>query len=320
MAKILLKAGLTLLALWGGFAAMAEEKIGRPVRVVCLSFANSEPHEKIAALVDAEAAKGADIIALPEIWPGAKPETLDGPTVTAMAAIAKKHHVYIVSPMYRKDGERVYNTAVQLDREGKVACLYNKVYPFWSEWDTHANLDPGTEAPVYEADFGKVGFAICFDANFPEVWKRLADQGAELVIWSSAYSAGSTLQSHALINHFYIVTSTLSRDCLVYDITGEQILDEKSDTINVSRITLDLDRTIHHVDFNTEKKEKLLKEHGDDVALDKWLPREAWFVFKAKRLGVSARALAREYGIEELRDYINRSRREIDTKRGAKLP
>lgn len=308
----------------GGLLSMSstcavDDKIGRPVRVVSLSFQN-EPLEKIAALVDAEAAKGVELVALPEIWPGDAPQALDGPAVVAMSALAKKHHVYIVSPMYRKDGDRVFNTSVLLDREGKVACQYDKVYPFWAEWDTHANLDPGREAPVYQTDFGRIGFAICFDANFPEVWRRLADQGAELVIWSSAYSAGTTLQSHALINHFYIVTSRLARDCLVYDITGEKILDEKSDQINVSRITLDLDRTIHHVDFNTEKKEKLLKEHADDIVLDKWLPREAWFVFKAKRPGVSARALAREYGIEELRDYINRSRREIDKRRGSVLP
>ena len=106
----------------------------------------------------------------------------------------------------------------------------------------------------------------------------------------------------------------------MYDITGERILDEKSDGITVRRITVDLDRTIHHLDFNAEKRDKLLKEHADDVMLEKSLPREAWFVLKARRPGVSARALAHEYGIEELRDYISRSRRDIDKLRGMKLP
>jgi hypothetical protein len=49
---------------------------------------------------------------------------------------------------------------------------------------------------------------------------------------------------------------------------------------------------------------------------EKRMNREAWFVLKAKRPGVSARELARQYGLEELRDYINRSRREIDELRG----
>jgi hypothetical protein len=48
-----------------------------------------------------------------------------------------------------------------------------------------------------------------------------------------------------------------------------------------------------------------------------WMERESWFVLRARRPGVSARALARQYGLEELRDYIYRSCREIDRMRGA---
>jgi len=51
---------------------------------------------------------------------------LDGPTVTAMAAIAKKHHTYIVCPIDRKEGNRRYNSAVLIDRNGKVVLVYNK--------------------------------------------------------------------------------------------------------------------------------------------------------------------------------------------------
>jgi hypothetical protein len=46
------------------------------------------------------------------------------------------------------------------------------------------------------------------------------------------------------------------------------------------------------------------------------MPMEGWFVLKAKRPGVSARELARQYGLEELAHYINRSRCEIDKCRG----
>ena len=51
----------------------------------------------------------------------------------------------------------------------------------------------------------------------------------------------------------------------------------------------------------------------------KWLDREQWFVLEATKAGVSARALARQYGLEELRDYITRSRRAIDEMRGWKF-
>ncbi|MEM7031725.1 MAG: carbon-nitrogen hydrolase family protein, partial [Chloroflexota bacterium] len=195
-----------------------------------------------------------------------------------------------------------------------------KVYPYWEEFDLMPAVDIGTTMPpVCQTDFGCVGMAICFDVNFPEVWQALADQGAELIIWPSAYSAGRSLQAHAINHHYYIVTSTYTRDCIVYDITGDEILYEKSDEINISRMTLDLDRGIYHQNFNIEKRDQLLSDHGDVIEMEQWLEREQWFVLRAKRPGVSVRALARDYGLEELRDYKRRSRQEIDQMRGGKL-
>jgi predicted amidohydrolase len=297
-----------------------EQKIGRPVRVVSLSF-NSKSLAQIAGVVDREGAKGVDLLILPETWCGQKdsPEALDGPIVTTMAALAKKHHTYLVCPIDRRDGSHRLNTAVLLDRAGKILGVYDKVYPYWSEFDLKPAVEPGHEARVFQTDFGKLGLATCFDVNFPEVWQRLADQGAELVVWPSAYSAGTSLQAHALNHHFYIVTSTQTRDCLVYDITGEELLYEKSQDLNVSRITLDLDRGIYHQNFNIEKRDKLLKEHSQEVKQAKWMEREQWFVLQATQPGVSARALAKQYGLEELRDYLSRSRRQIDQRRGSGL-
>jgi hypothetical protein len=204
---------------------------------------------------------------------------------------------------------------VVIDRAGKVAGRYDKVFPYWSEYDHKQPVQPGAKAKVIECDFGKLGVAICFDANFPEVWQELDDLGAELVLWPSAYSAGQHLQAYALTHHYYIVSATYTGDCQVYDVTGQRILDERTVPINISRITLDLDRGIYHENFNIAKRDKLLKEHHGEVAQEQFLDREQWFVLKAMQPGVSARALAREYGLESLRDYIQRSRREINGKR-----
>jgi hypothetical protein len=204
-----------------------------------------------------------------------------------------------------------------IDRNGKVVGSYDKVYPYWSEFDLNPPVEPGiTGAPVFETDFGKIGMAICFDANFPEVWQTLRDNGAEVVFWSSAYSAGSQLQAYALLHHYYIVTSTYTKDCQVYDITGKRILDKKSDNITIARITLDLDRGIYHENFNLDKLDNLLKTHGEEVEKELSMPREQWFVLRAIKPGISARSLAKKLGLEELADYQDRSRREIDKKRG----
>lgn len=298
---------------------MRKEEIGRPVRVVSLSFRNRDMQE-IATLVADEASKGADIIVLPEMWRGDAVETLEGPTITRFAFLARKHGTYIVCPIYRKDGERKrLNSAVLLDRQGEIVGVYDKVYPYWNEFNLDPPVEIGKKVPVYETDFGRLGMAMCFDVNFPEVWKQLADHGAELVVWPSAYSGGICLQAHAINHHFYIVTSTLVGDCSVYDITGKEILYEKSSGVNISRCTLDLDRGIYHQNYNIEKRDKLLREQGHCVEEELFMEREQWFVLKAKQPNISARGLARRYGLEELRDYLARSRREIDKLRGCKI-
>jgi predicted amidohydrolase len=258
------------------------------------------------------------MIVLPETWRGDKlVETLDGESITKLSVLAKKYNTYIISPIELREGVNRFNSAVLIDRNGKVTGRYDKAYPYWSEFDLNPAVKPGlSKVPVFETDFGKIGMAICFDANFPEVWQELRDKGAEVVFWSSAYSAGSQLEAYALLHHYYIVTSTYTKDCQVYDITGKRILDEKSENITIARITLDLDRGIYHENFNMEELDSLLKTHGEEVEKELSMPREQWFVLRAKKPGISVRSLARKFGMEELTIYQDRSRKEIDKKRG----
>jgi predicted amidohydrolase len=306
-------------------AAVEEtEKTGRPVRVVSIGFHPGRSLNEIAALVDVEGAQGADLIVLPETCrgqDGKNQESLNGPTVTTIARLARKHRTYIVCPIDHRTPDSRHNSAVLLDRRGEVASVYHKIYPVWkSECLQHPPIHPGEAVCVYQTDFGRLGFAICFDVNWSAIWERMSNQGAELVVWPSAYSAGRSLQAQTINYHYYVVSATWVPDCLVYDIDGEQLVHEtnnRGDGVNVTRVTLDLDRCIFHQDLNLPaKRDRLLQEHGDDVMQEKWLPMEGWFVLKAKRPGVSARELARQYGLEELRHYINRSRCEIDKCRG----
>ena len=290
------------------------------VSVVSLSF-YKDPWDQVVEQVDAEGMKGADLIVLPEtcnVQERNKPETLTGPTVSAMAELACKHSVYIVCPIDRtQDGFRI-NSAVLLDRNGDIVYVYDKVYPYWSEFDVSPPVDVVHSVPkVVETDFGRLGIAICFDVNFPDVWQALAEENVDIVVWPSAYSAGSSLQAHALNHNYYILTSTYNRDCLVYDITGERILYEKSEGLHVTRTELDLDRGIYHENFNLAKRDRLLEEHADNIEMEQWLELEQWFVLRSRNPEVSARSLAREYGLEELRDYKLRSQRQLNEMRVA---
>lgn len=303
--------------------AGAAAAMGRPVRAVSIGFRPGPSLEHIAGLVDKEGARGVDLIALPETFRGQNDttqETFDGPTVTAMARLAEKHRTYIVVPIDRKDGARRLNSAVVLDRRGKIAGVYDKLYPFWvEEFTRRPAVQPGQSVTVIPTDFGRLGLAICFDVNWAPLWQRLSDLGAELVIWPSAYSAGRTLQARAIDYSYYVMSSTWVPDCLVYDIDGEQLVYNKGNSgeFNITPFTFDLDRCIFHQDLNRPGRVgRLLKEHGDEVAEEKWLPMEGCFILKAKRPGVSARTLARQYGMEERRPYLNRSRSEVDKARG----
>src|SRR5215472_1748602 len=97
--------GLFVAVVVAGTLAAAVQPIGRPVRILSLGF-KGEPLDKIRDLIDREAAKGVDLVVLPETWRGQREgtmETLDGPTINAMSALARKHHTYVVSPIDRKD-------------------------------------------------------------------------------------------------------------------------------------------------------------------------------------------------------------------------
>jgi len=325
-------AGLSPLVLATGAQAGAASNqgaaaIGRPVRAVSIGFKAGLPLERVSDLVDKEGARGADLIALPETLRGQNDrtqETLDGPTVSALARLAAKHRTYIVCPIDRKDGARRFNSAVLIDRSGRVNGVYDKLYPFWvEEFTRRPPVQPGQAVTVFPTDFGRLGLAICFDVNWTSLWQRLSDFGAELVIWPSAYSAGRSLQARATDFNYYIMSATWVPDCLVFDIDGEQLVHEQSNggDVNITRHTFDLDRCLFHQDLNLPGRlAKLLKERGDDVEREKWLPMEGWFILRAKRPGVSARDLARQYGLEERRPYMNRSRCEVDKARGWQFP
>jgi predicted amidohydrolase len=296
---------------------------GRPVRAVSIGFAPGRSLEQVCELVDAEAAHGADIIALPEVFMGqtvSSAESLDGPAIRELSRIARKHRTYLVCPIDRIDATGRFNSAVFLDRAGEIAAVYDKIHPFGpSEWEHQPPASPGDRTVVFEADFGRVGVAICFDVNWPDLWQRLAQEGAELVIWPSAYSAGRALQAHAVQNHYYIMSATWIPDCRIYDLDGEQIVFDRNNRgggLNVTRATLDLDRCIFNFALNDPGPlEALLRDHPGEIVVDRRLTAESWFVLKANRPGLSARRLAARYGLEELRDFIDRSRREIDQRR-----
>lgn len=246
-----------------------------------------------------------DIACLPEAFAGTVPETVPGPTTDAIAKLARQHNMYVICPICEQTPEKQYNTAVLIDRQGEIVDVYRKIYVFWGE-----GLAPSSDGvKIFDTDFGRIGIFTCFDLNFAELWHEADALDAEAIFWPSAYGGGMPLNAFAMLYHYYVVPVGWGN---IIDITGEEMTDVRRPREQMFVTALDLDRTLIHTNFNGEKVAKLLAEHEGEVVQERFYEMESWYLLKAVKPGVSVRELCREYEIETLRQYLHRSRRQID--------
>jgi beta-ureidopropionase len=292
-----------------------EQQPGRQVKVaaICIGFGGGHDEKLKLALEHLHTAgqNGVDIACLPEEFAGTKAEPVPGPTTNAVAELAKQYNMYVICPLREQAGERQYNTAVLLDRQGRVAGYYRKVFVFWGE-----GLHCSTEGvKVFETDFGRISILTCFDLNYPELWQRCDDLDADIVFWPSAYGGGSPLNAYAILYHYYIVPVGAGN---IMDITGKPIEPVTKPRPQQFIATLDLDRAFAHYDFNEKKVEQMLKEHEGEMTVERKRSDEdlaPWWLFRATKPGVRVRNILKEHKIETLREYQHRSRQQINEAR-----
>jgi len=159
-------------------------------------------HEEQARLA---AAAGARVICFQELFYGpyfcqvqdAKfyeyTESVPGPTTERFAALAAELGMVIVLPVYEQEQPGVlYNTAAVIDADGRYLGKYRKHHipnlpGFWEKF----YFRPGNSGfPVFDTAVGKIGVYICYDRHFPEGWRALGLNGAQIVFNPSATSAG----------------------------------------------------------------------------------------------------------------------------------
>ena len=147
--------------------------------------------------VEAAVTGGARIVVFPEatmarfgrpLEPVA--EDLDGPWASAVAAVAAEHDVVVVAGMFTPaDGGRVRNTL--LVTGGGQHRGYDKIHLYdafgFAESDTVA---PGSAPVTFELDGVVYGVATCYDLRFPELFRALADDGADVVLLPASWGAG----------------------------------------------------------------------------------------------------------------------------------
>jgi N-carbamoylputrescine amidase len=145
---------------------------------------------RIVEAVKAAAAEGARLVVLPELcvtgyvfedraeaW--ALAESIpDSPSAQTLVALARDLGIYLVSGFAERDGDLLYNSSLLTGPTGYVG-RYRKVHL----WDNENTIfTPGDVGlPVFDTDLGRVGMMICYDAWFPEAFRSLTLQGADVV-------------------------------------------------------------------------------------------------------------------------------------------
>ena len=172
------------------------------IRVACVQLTSRADKaanlEKTERLVAKAAAGGADVVLLPEKWNAIggvdtlreAAETIEsGESIEAMSGWAARHGITLVggSITERREGrEKLSNTSLVFDPDGELVATYRKIHLFDVDVGGHTYREseaeePGDEPVVARLEGWPIGLSVCYDLRFPELYRILALEGAELV-------------------------------------------------------------------------------------------------------------------------------------------
>ncbi|MCY7325569.1 MAG: carbon-nitrogen hydrolase family protein [Microbacteriaceae bacterium] len=181
-------------------------------------------------LASLAASRGAKLVVFPEysaffeaqLGPEsvAAAEPLDGEFVAGLAAIAKVLGVHLVAGMLETttDPARLSNTLVAVDPGGVLIAKYRKMhlYDAFGQRESEFVVAGPIEPPeTFTVDGLTIGLQTCYDIRFPEVTRRLADAGVDVVLLPSEWVRGPLKEQHwrtlvtarALENTVYIAAA-----------------------------------------------------------------------------------------------------------------
>ena len=159
--------------------------------------------------IEQAGARGADLVMLPELFTvgyfafdsyARQAEPLDGETLTAIQVAASDHDVAVLAGSIVEDleasaargfetpaGEGYANTAVFFDRDGERRSVYRKHHLFGYGSQEQDLLTPGESLATVVFEGFTVATTTCYDLRFPELYRRLVEAGATLVLVPSAW-------------------------------------------------------------------------------------------------------------------------------------
>lgn len=185
--------------------------------------------ERICAYIDEAASRGVRLVALPEVanlvgdnaGEGGSQEPVPGYTTEILARKAREHGIYLHCGSMREEDpgrEKFFNTTVMLDPSGGVIAKYRKLHTFdvtltdGTVCNESARVRPGSEIVTVDSELGRLGFSICYDIRFPELFRLLAMDGAQVIFAPANFTLPTgkdhwepILRTRAIENGCYIV-------------------------------------------------------------------------------------------------------------------
>ncbi len=181
-------------------------------------------------LIKKSAAEGAKFIALPENFAFLGDEkarleqagTISDTVAESLPAWAKEFNIHLLGGGYpvKTDNGKMYNRAVLVNPGGKFVASYDKIHLFdveLSQTEHYRESDVvqggARVAVIYDIEgLARIGLSICYDVRFPELYRKLADAGAELLCIPSAFTRPTgkahweiLLRSRAIENSCYVI-------------------------------------------------------------------------------------------------------------------
>lgn len=216
-----------------------------------------------------------DLAEQPNAWLAEAAEPLTGPRVAALAEVARAHRVWLVpGSVPEADGDRVHNTALVLDPDGRLVASYRKIFP-WRPYETWA---PGERWVVFDVPgVGRFGLSICYDSWFPESTRQLGWLGAEVVL-NLVKTVGPDraqelvlARANAITNQLYFLSLNAAGPVgvgrsIYVDPEGDVLAECPDAEPTTTVIELDLDRVVETRDHGTAGLNRLWHQLRPDDA------------------------------------------------------
>ena len=172
---------------------MARKKLPGRTRIAVGMVANQAEFtvennlKELCRLAEEAGRKGCDMLATEEValtlFAGDKEGVqVPGPETEKLGEIAAMHSMYIALGLVMKGkGGAKHNSQILIDRRGKIAGVYHKMQ--LTNGEIRSGIVPGDEMPVFDTDFGRIAFLICYDSQFSEVGRMAGVKGADIIFF-----------------------------------------------------------------------------------------------------------------------------------------